>query len=287
MESACWDGDGTIFANDTITGSLTYGLFVNKDNTVYMIDNRNRYLHVWQQDVAGIAKMVFNTLLSPISIFVTTNNDVFIGTLRGSVEKWALNATKGVVIMAFRSGCYALFVDIANNVYCSLFDEHSVGKQSLYAGANSPGIVAGTGDAGSKSDSLYEPRGIFVDVNFDLYVADSYNQRVQLFHLGEKNGITVAGNDKMSSNLFLKPTSVILDANKDLYIVDSVYSRIIRSNSNGFICIIGCSNVDSSAFHGLKVPIVAAFDTYGNIFVADRVNQGVKIFLLTTNTFSK
>ena len=37
------------------------------------------------------------------------------------------------------------------------------------------------------------PRGIFVDTNLDLYVADRYNHRVQLFRSGQLDAVTVAG----------------------------------------------------------------------------------------------
>jgi hypothetical protein len=190
-------------------------------------------------------------------------------------------------MMTFESGCYGLFYDIADNLYCSLYEEHQVVKQSVRANGSTPVIVAGSADARSRSNALYEPRGIFVDINFDLYVADSHNQRVQLFHLGEKNGITVAGNSKTSRIVLSRPTGVIMDANKDLYIVDSVYNRIIRSNSIGFECVVGCSSADSSTSYQLWTPTVAAFDNFGNIFVANRAIQGVQKFLLMTDTCSK
>ena len=47
--------------------------------------------------------------------------------------------------------------------------------------------------AGSASDRLADPQGIFVDIDFNLYVADNGNNRIQLFLPGQLNATTVAG----------------------------------------------------------------------------------------------
>ncbi|CAF1409292.1 unnamed protein product, partial [Adineta steineri] len=92
------------------------------------------------------------------------------------------------------SSCLDLFVDINHSLYCSMPDHHQVVKRSLHdAVMNSNRVAAGTGIQGSDSNQLKNPLGIFVDMNFDLYVADCNNDRVQLFQSGKLNGITVAG----------------------------------------------------------------------------------------------
>jgi hypothetical protein len=40
---------------------------------------------------------------------------------------------------------------------------------------------------------LKEPKGIFVDIQFRLYVADFTNNRIQCFQPGQVNAKTVAG----------------------------------------------------------------------------------------------
>ena len=46
---------------------------------------------------------------------------------------------------------------------------------------------AGVGGFGSSANQLIYPWGIFVDTNFDLYVADRLNNRIQVFRPGVEN----------------------------------------------------------------------------------------------------
>ena len=211
----------------------------------------------------------------------------FVGSAEGPVEKWASNAKKGVTVTTFGSQCYDLFVDIKDNLYCSLWLEHRVVKKTLDVDGNTPTVVAGTGIAGSTSDMLNRSQGIFVDINLDLYVADCGNDRVQLFSDGESNGVTVAGQGKTLNIPLRCPTSVVLDETKNLFIVDRFNYRIIRFSSHGFDCVVGCSGASGRASHQLQSPTSAAFDNLGNIFVLDQFNYRIQKFLRVMNTFGE
>ncbi|CAF1532450.1 unnamed protein product, partial [Rotaria sordida] len=136
--------------------------------------------------------------------------------------------------MYMNSECISLFIHIDNTLYCSIQNGHQVVKMSLNSNDSTFMTVAGTGCAGSTSDMLDQPFGIYVNINFDLYVADTGNNRVQLFYDGEMNGRTVAGETLGKRFALNKPTSVILDADDNLFIVDSGNQRIIRLGSDGF-----------------------------------------------------
>jgi hypothetical protein len=95
-------------------------------------------------------------------------------------------------------------------------------------------VIAGTNASGSAPDMLNQPYGIFVDINFDLYVADYGNDRIQLFGLGQSYAITVAGNSLSSTTITLDgPTGIVLDGNNYLFIVDRGNSRIVGSGPYG------------------------------------------------------
>lgn len=184
------------------------------------------------------------------------------------------------------SFCFDLFIDISNNLYCSMTSIHQVTFKSLNDQANIVKIAAGSGCSGSNATMLSSPKGIFVDSNSSLYVADANNNRIQLFKSKDLTGITVAGNGATNTITLKYPTDVVLDADGYLFIVDSQNNRIIASGSNGFRCIIGCFGA-GKALNQLYYPGHMAFDMYGNIFVTDGSNNyRVQKFVLSTNTCS-
>src|SRR5207244_2151424 len=105
----------------------------------------------------------------------------------------------------------------------------------------------------------------FVDINLDLYVADCGNDRVQLFHSGQLNGITVAGNGSIENISIACPTAIVLDADKHLFIVDQNNHRIVELGPNISRCLVGCSGYGSASFQ-LNYPQTLSFDSYGNMF---------------------
>jgi len=163
---------------------------------------------------------------------------------------------------------------------------NQVVTKSLNSNSNATIPVAGTGCSGSSPNMLYWPQGIFVDINFALYVADCGNNRIQRFYQGQRNGLTVAGVQVPGTIKLNCPTGVVLDADKYLFIVDSNNHRIIRSGSRGFRCLLGCFRVGSAPSE-LNTPQNMAFDSYGNIFVTDRNNNRIQKFILSTNSCSK
>jgi DNA-binding beta-propeller fold protein YncE len=184
--------------------------------------------------------------------------------------------------------CWDIFVDISNMLYCSLGERHQIIAKSLNYNTNSFTIVAGTGSADIALNTLNNPRGIFVDINFDLYVADCGNNRIQLFHEGKLTGITIAGSGSSNLTITLNcPTGIILDADKYLFIVDSGNHRIVRSGLNGFQCLLACSGSSGSASNQLNGPWSLSFDSYGNIFVTDQGNSRIQKFILSTNSSGK
>jgi len=124
---------------------------------------------------------------------------------------------------------------------------------------------------------LDSPHGIFVDINFDLYVADTDNNRIQLFRLNQRNGITVAGKGAPKVTIALNgPRSIVLDGDRHLFIVDSSHHRIVGSNEGGFHCIFGCLGSFGSTDNTLFNPQSMSFDSYGNIYVTDIGNNRIQ-----------
>ncbi len=223
------------------------------------------------------------------SIFVTINGEIYVSDSNSIKQIIKSNSytNNTRVIATISSSCYGLFVDINNTLYSSINGQHKVVKKWLNDNSTTMTTVAGNGSAGSASNMLRNPNGIFVDTNFDLYVADSWNDRIQLFRLGQSNGITVAGNGSTNTTISLfYPSSVILDGNKYIFITDRDNHRIIGSDENGFRCIVGCFGLTGSASNQLASPRSIAFDSFGNLFVADQLNNRIQKFTLSPKSRS-
>jgi DNA-binding beta-propeller fold protein YncE len=221
---------------------------------------------------------------------VTTSGDVYVDTFDtiGGVSKWTLNSTSGVPTMYTCQRCWDLFVDINNTLYCSISSLAQVVTKSLNSNSNALTIVAGIGVPGSAPNMLQTPRAIFVDINFDLYVADCDNDRIQLFRSGELNGTTVVGSGSPTVTITLsRPTGIALDADKYIYIVEWGNNRVIGSGPYGFQCLVGCSGQPGSTASELNYPFGLSFDSYGNMFVTDSGNSRIQKFILVTDLCGK
>ena len=257
-------------ANRNFVGTHPIGIFVNSNNSIYIRHAKAREIHIWlNENHLNPTKTISGSLTLPISLFVTTNSDIYVDNgYNHRVDKWIVENERWTSVGIFISTCYAIFIDIYDNLYCSIGGIHRVDKN----GSN----IAGTGVGGSESDMLSGPYGIFVDINLDLYVADCYNHRIQLFRLNQRNGITVAGNGSANRTIELYlPTAVVPDGDRHLFIVDCGNHRIIGSDENGFRCIFGCFSRGSTN-DKLSNPHTMSFDSYGNIYVTDKGNDQVQ-----------
>jgi hypothetical protein len=244
---------------------------------------------VWANNSINPIRTIYETTSYPRSLFVTVNGDIYVdnGGSNYRVDKFTQNSSISIPVMYVDGSCYGLFVDINNTLYCSISSNNKVTIKWLNDNTNTSIIVAGTGTSGVASNMLNSPWGIFVDINFDLYVADLNNNRIQLFHSGQLNGTTVAGTGSTNFTFALScPSGIVLDADNYMFIVENTNQRVVRSGPNGFQCVAACSGLGSASnqFNG---PTTLSFDSYGNMYVSDANNNRIQQFLLSTNLCRK
>lgn len=240
------------------------GIFVDYCNRVFVAPRHKDYILVWSEDnVPSQWNLSFETHDYP-GLFVTTNDDAYFqGKYQGKIYKWSKNTNNSIPIKEFNVICHAIFIDTNNTLYCSATHDKKVYTLSLNVNGNVRTTVAGTESGTSSSNDLLNPRGIFVDTHFSLYVADFARNRVQCFSPGKLIGETVAG-DRIPSNLTLiEPSDVVLDADGDLYIVEQRGGRIIRVGPSDYQCIAGCNGTNGGLAHELNGPTFIRFDSYG------------------------
>ena len=283
---ASWNADAITFISSTTGGSNPTDILVTVDDTIYVAMVGSLSVQAWTE-ANGIPTMNFSINSSaPHAVSVTIDHDIYFGNgdYVDRVDRRLWNNTVSVPVMHANGICYGVFVDVMDNLYCSLESPHQVIRRSSNENINTSVVVAGNGSNGSAPHMLYSPRGIFVDANFALYVADTFNHRIQRFAYRQSNGITVAGSGALGTISLSMPHDVILDGNGYIYIAEFLNNRVVASGPYGFRCIIACTGIMGSAANQLSYPTGLSFDSHGNLFVTDSANNRVQKFLLSNNS---
>ena len=282
--SACaeWNLNGTRFINDPMRTFQPHTLFLDRNNTLYVTNPATYGIYKSLNGSNNFNIKIIDSRGTPQGLFISTTGDIFTSDEEfGLVDRWIAKSKIVELAARFCRRCESIFISIHDVIYCSITEDHQIVTKALYNYSDLMTIVAGVGFEGFAENMLKFPERIFVNINLDLYVADSGNHRVQLFHSGEANAITIAGS--LNTTKLNRPTSVVLDVNNYVYIVDHENHRIVASTPYGFRCIVSCNGSGSSSDR-LKSPQSMAFDNFGNIYVTDPWNNRIQKFSVLNNT---
>jgi hypothetical protein len=193
----------------------------------------------------------------------------------------------------------AVAYDVNGNVYIADRNNHvirelvkSSGVISTIAGS---GLQGFGGDGGAATSAYLDtPTGVAVDVNGNVYIADSHNNRIRKVSGGNISTVAGVGIVGFSGDLGVAtaaqlslPSAVAVDVNGNLYIADTNNQRIRKVTGttittiagNGEELLAGDGGAATSA--ALDSPTGVAVDSNGNVYVADRLNQRIRIVTAT------
>jgi uncharacterized protein (TIGR03437 family) len=185
-------------------------------------------------------------------------------------------------------------VDALGNVYVSW--DNAVRKISpagvitLFAGNLTEGF---SGDGGpATSAEVSGVLGIAVDTAGNLYLADTYNNRIRKVAAGSNMIGTFAGNGSQSfsgdggpaiSAQLFSPYGMAWDAAGDLYVADSGNSRIRKISAGGIITTIAGNGTTlfsgdggPAVSAGLSNPQALVLDAAGNLYFSDSGSSRVR-----------
>src|SRR5208282_3430940 len=208
---------------------------------------------------------------------------------------------------------FGIALDGAGNIYIADWNNArirvvntqatTIAVANVNIGAGDIATVAGDGTAGYNGDNiaaikaeLWEPNDVAVDSAGNIYIADSFNERIRKVDVngtittvagGAMVGGTVQGfsgdggaaTDAQLSN----PHGVVVDSAGNLYIADTNNNRVRKVDTNGIINTIAGSATEGYTGDGssatsatLACPNGVAVDSMGNFYIVDFCNNVVR-----------
>jgi uncharacterized protein (TIGR03437 family) len=216
---------------------------------------------------------------------------------KGMITTVAGNGTSGFsgdngpATSAQLNGSGAMAIDSAGNLFIS--DNLRIRKVSngIITTVAGNGIAGYSGDNGPATSAECAAGGLAVDSAGNLYIADTNNRRIRKI----SNGVitTIAGNGTLGISgdngpainaQLVVPTGVAVDSAGNIFILDSLGTPI-RKITNGIITSIagtgarqGFSGDGGPALSAqLNQPNGLAVDAAGNIYVADTLNNRIRL----------
>ena len=131
------------------------------------------------------------------------------------------------------------------------------------------------GKGGGKDGQFFNPAGIAIDSNDNIYVADSKNSRVQIF---TSDGTYLNKFEGFNSGVdgFRQPIDIAINSTGHIYVADRLYSSILIFNSDliyqSHFGDFGRGNYE------FRNPNSIAIDSNDNLYVSDYGNNRISIF---------
>jgi len=319
IEVVTYAGSGAIGADNGNTGVASFsnlmGLAIDSAGNIYVADSRNNLIRKVSADgtvttFAGSGKQgsvdgkgSAASFFFPAALAVNAHGIVYVAdTQNNLIRKITPDGTvstlagRPTVLTKNNPGAlerfdnpYGIAVDRLGNVFVADWDKDQIkeinpeGKVSLFAGTGERGLKDGPAD----SASFYLPEGIAFDKTGNLYVADTYNNRIRKITPG---GVvsTIAGktrkghaNGKGENASFWHPDGIAVDNGGNVYVADVENNKVRKISPAGVVTdfagtgLHGSENgrADKASFFR---PFGLAIDKSGNLFVADYQNNVIR-----------
>lgn len=201
------------------------------------------------------------------------------GYVDGTAAQAAFN-TPGNLVVDANGDIYV--ADTGNQVIRKI--TMSTGMVSTYAGTG----VRGLNNGDLTSATFFSPYGIAIDVGGDIFVADAANNVVRKITVSTGKVSTFAGTGTQGltdgpalSSSFFHPGAILFDSKGNLFVSELGNNTIRKITADGTVSTYAGTGAAgaadgaaaSASFHQ---PNGMAFDSDGNLYVADQLNNKIR-----------
>jgi hypothetical protein len=285
-------GNYEFYNSGTVAIDSNDNLYVgdNSNQRVQKYDSSGTYLStIGTTGVSGTGNYLF---MGITSVTVDSSDNLYV--VDGSNQRVAKYNSSGTFLLNYGVAGTATSANYINGGGSLLYYPQDVAVQSngdvLIANQgthvikkyNSNGSYLGTigSGVGTGYNQFYHPTGISVDSNDNFYVADMSNNRIQKYNSGggflQTIGTSTMGNPGSGIYQFKSPQKIGIDSNDNFYVADSNYHVKKFSSWGSYLSTIGVTTNGASNPGQFDKPYGMAFDSLGNMWIADSENARVQ-----------
>lgn len=256
-------------------------IYLDENETIYSSDFHSGHLIQWpfngiegqkitQQSYAG-----YNGGLRDFVFDEENRSIIFCATTDRAIYRIYLDDSQTEEIIS-NVDCFGIALDNERNIYFSNETNHEVRKWVLQS--NEDILIAGGNGIGNQTNQFAHPTSIFVDDEQSIYVSDFANRRIMKWLKNAQQGRILASHENGLEQLE-SVGSILVDHLKNVYVSDWARHRVIRCHENYSKCqtIVGGYETGRRP-NQLHFPAGLAFDQYGHLYVADRMNFRIQKF---------
>ncbi|CAF4260933.1 unnamed protein product, partial [Adineta steineri] len=217
---------------------------VDISGNIYILESENNRVTKWKPGITngmivaggngnGVSD---NQLNNPYGIFIDSKLIIWIAdTGNNRIVRWETNSTGIIVCGSYGTEANqfnhptGIFVDENDGNTFYVADNYNHRIQMWSSGAISGKTVAGqTGLCRNELQQLCNPSSVIADNYRNLYIADTYNNRIMLWMKGSTAGVVIGGSSTLGvlPNQLYYPYNIKLDSDGALIVADTENNRI-------------------------------------------------------------